>query len=68
MLSPQRLSALIRDLREQAKLTQLQLAKKAKVTEAYISMIESGARRNPSLPTLKRLAKALGVPVGELLE
>jgi hypothetical protein len=35
------------------------LAKKAGVTEACISML---------LPTLKKLAKALGVPVTELLE
>ena len=44
------------------------LAKKAGVTEASISMIESGMRRHPSLPTLKRLARALGVPVTELRE
>ena len=44
------------------------VAKKAGVTEASISMIESGTRKHPSLPTLKRLARALGVPVTELLE
>ena len=44
------------------------LAKKAGVTEADVSMIESGTRKNPRLPTLKRLARALGVPVTELLE
>jgi transcriptional regulator with XRE-family HTH domain len=31
-------------------------------------MLEAGKRKNPSLPVLKRLAKALGVPVTELLE
>jgi transcriptional regulator with XRE-family HTH domain len=62
------LSTVIKKLREAGGLTQLELAKKAGVTEAYISMIESGARKNPSLPTLKRLARALGVPVTELLE
>ena len=44
------------------------MAKKAGVTEADVSMIESGTRKNPWLPTLKRLARALGVPVTELLE
>jgi transcriptional regulator with XRE-family HTH domain len=34
------------------------------VSEAYISMIESGVRKNLSLPVLKRLVPALGVPVG----
>jgi transcriptional regulator with XRE-family HTH domain len=43
------------------------LAKKAKVTAAYVAMIETGVRKNPSLAILKRLAKALGVPVTELL-
>jgi transcriptional regulator with XRE-family HTH domain len=31
-------------------------------------MIETGARKSPSLPVLKRLAKSLGVPVTALLE
>lgn len=35
--------------------------------QLYVSMIESGARENPSLPVLKRLARALGVPLAELL-
>ncbi len=59
---------MIKQLRDRAELTQEQLARKAGVTEAYVSMIESGTRKNPSLPVLKRLAKALGVPVTELLE
>ena len=42
--------------------------KKAGVTEASISMIESGMRKHPSLPTLTRLARAHGVPVTEPLE
>ena len=59
---------MVRKLREGQRFTQAALAKKAGVTEAYVSMIESGARENPSLPTLKKLARALGVPVAELLE
>jgi len=55
-------------IRNERELTQRDLAKRAKVTEAYISQLESGARKNPSLPVLKRLAKALGVPVTALLE
>jgi transcriptional regulator with XRE-family HTH domain len=58
----------VRELRERAKLTQAELAKRAGITEAYVSMIEGGVRKNPSLPTLKKLAKALSVPVTELLE
>jgi transcriptional regulator with XRE-family HTH domain len=59
---------MIRRLREQQGMTQRGLAKKAKVTGAYIAMLETGARKQPSLPTLKKLARALGVPVTDLLE
>ncbi len=59
---------MLKELREAKGLTQEELAKKAKVTRPYLTMLETGARKNPSLAILKRLAKALGVPVTELLE
>jgi transcriptional regulator with XRE-family HTH domain len=59
---------MIRRLREERRLTQESLARKAKVTQGYIAQLEGGLKKNPSLPTLKRLAKALGVPVTEMLE
>jgi transcriptional regulator with XRE-family HTH domain len=62
------LSVLLTRVRTERELTQRDLAKRAKVTEAYISQLESGRRKNPSLPVLKRLAKALGVRVTALLE
>jgi transcriptional regulator with XRE-family HTH domain len=58
----------IREHREARGWTQADLAKRAKVTQEYIAVIETGKRKSPSLPVLRRLAKALGVPVGELLE
>ena len=58
---------MLKALREAKDLTQDQLAKKAGVTEAYVSMLESGKRKAPSLPALQRLAKALGVPITALL-
>jgi len=66
MSSPRRLSKVIKHL--MGDMTQAELAKKADVTEAYISQLLRGKRKNPSLAILKRLARALGVPVGELLE
>ena len=48
-------------------MTQRELAGKAKVTPGYIAQLEMGQKRNPSLAVLQRLAKALGVPVTELL-
>jgi transcriptional regulator with XRE-family HTH domain len=63
-----RLGMTLKKLRMEAGLTQEELAKKGGVTYAYISMLESGAKTNPSLALLKKLAKALKVKVGELLE
>jgi len=65
-MPPQRLRTVIRRL--MGDMTQAELAKKANVTESYISQLLQGKRQNPSLAILKRLARALGVPVGELLE
>jgi transcriptional regulator with XRE-family HTH domain len=59
---------MLRKLRESRDMSMAALAAKAKVTDAYIAMLETGTRKNPSLAILKRLAKALGVPVTELLE
>jgi transcriptional regulator with XRE-family HTH domain len=42
------------------------LARAAKVTPAYITQLETGERKNPSLAVLKKIASALGVPVGIL--
>ncbi|MFZ6991453.1 helix-turn-helix domain-containing protein [Curtobacterium sp. RRHDQ66] len=57
----ERLSAadLIRDARLRAELTQVQLAKRAGVTQSVISTYENG-RREPSLAALQRLLFAAG--------
>jgi len=67
-MSPRRLSTVLRELRESKSLSQLELATKADVTQGYISDLEAGTKKNPSITILKRLARALGVPVKELLE
>jgi transcriptional regulator with XRE-family HTH domain len=67
-MSPRRLGLMIKRLREERGLSQKALGARAKVTDAYVAMLETGKRKNPSLPVLKRLAKALGVPVTALLE
>jgi transcriptional regulator with XRE-family HTH domain len=63
-----RLGTMIKALRGTKGLTQIELAKRARVAQSYLARIETGDRKNPSLDVLKRLAKALGVPVTELLE
>ena len=67
-MSPKRLSTVIRELRRARDLSQRELGDKADVTGAYIAQLETGVKKNPSLDILKRLAKALGVPVTALLE
>ena len=56
----------LRALREAAKLNQGQLAAKAGLSRTYLNQLEAG-KRDPSLSTLTRLAKALGVKVEALL-
>jgi len=58
----------LREKREAKGLSQSALAKVSKVERTYLVKLESGDKKNPSLEILKRLAKALGVPVTELLE
>jgi transcriptional regulator with XRE-family HTH domain len=67
-MSPSTLKSSVKRLRTKCGLTQVELAKKARVTQTYVAKLEGGDRVNPSLPVLKRLAKALGVPVTRLLE
>lgn len=54
-------------LRQQAGLTQRGLARRARVSVSYVSMIEAGLR-SPTLEVLARLAAALGAPLPSLFE
>jgi transcriptional regulator with XRE-family HTH domain len=65
-MSARRIRTVIKHL--MGDMTQAELAKKANVTEAYISQLLKGKRKNPSLAILKRLARVHGVLVTELLE
>lgn len=58
---------LIRRTREAQGLSQIALARKAEIPQGFLSLIENGKRENVSIPTLKRLAAALGVPIADLL-
>lgn len=58
----------LKALRTARGLTQAQLAKKLKMSQPHFAMLESGAKPNPSLNTLRKLAKALKVSVGELVQ
>jgi transcriptional regulator with XRE-family HTH domain len=60
------MSKQIRKLREARGLTQVELAEKAGITQAYLSALENGTRTNPKLDLLRDLAKALKTDVAEL--
>jgi transcriptional regulator with XRE-family HTH domain len=57
----------LKKLRTAKGLSQATLAKRAKITREYVNKLEAG-RYDPTMGTLQALAKALGVPVTELLE
>ena len=67
MAPHERLSMRLKQYRETQGLTQEQLAEKAGFSRAYIARLEIG-RHNPTLLTLQKLAKALKVKPGALLE
>jgi len=58
---------MIRRLRAAKRLTSRELAARVNVTGAYVAKLERGVKQNPSRAGLQRIAKALGVSVGELL-
>jgi transcriptional regulator with XRE-family HTH domain len=57
----------LRRLRKEKGLTLKEVEKAAKVSNAYISLVERGRRNPPHPEILKRLAKAYDVPQRDLL-
>jgi transcriptional regulator with XRE-family HTH domain len=62
-----KLAMKLKRLRTEKVLTQQALAERAKVSLGYVARLETG-HYDPKLSTLRKLAKALGVPVTALLE
>ena len=58
----------IKRLRTATRQSQMDVAKKTKVTQSLISQLEAGSVRNPKVLTLKRLATALNTTIAGLLE
>lgn len=56
----------VRSYRHELRLSQDELALKAKVNRSYIASLEGG-RRNPSLELIAKLAAALEVDAGDLV-
>ena len=66
-MPPKQLGMTLRRIRQAKGLSQEALAKKARLTRVYVNNLEAG-KYDPTVGVLKRLAKALGVPVTALLE
>ena len=60
------LGKVIRSKRELQGLTQFDLAKKSGLDRNYVGMVERG-ERNPSYISLYRIARGLGLTVGEMI-
>lgn len=63
----QRLCTLLRELRREAGLTQVQVAAELDVPQSFVSKYESGERRLDVIE-LRHVARALGVPLRVVLE
>jgi transcriptional regulator with XRE-family HTH domain len=67
MAPVKRLAMRLKKLRKERGKTQEWLAKRAKISRVYLAQIE-GQRQDPRLSVVLRLAKALRVKAGELLD
>jgi len=62
-----RLAMRLRKIRPERSLTQEALSRRARISRVYLAEIE-GQRRDPSLSIVAKLAKALKVKVGDLVD
>jgi transcriptional regulator with XRE-family HTH domain len=63
-----RIGLKIKRLREALDMTQEQLSKRARVSQSYLSQLESGSRgKMPGLKVAQKIAKALNVSLEDLL-
>ncbi len=67
MNSAKKLGDNIRRIRLAKEMTQGDLCRKLGVDRGYMSNVESG-KKNPTLSTIERIAKALGISSSELLK
>ena len=68
MSTSQNLANNIKKLREAKGLSQEKLARLADVANNTLIKMESGENKNPTLDTLKKVAKAFGVSVDDLID
>ncbi len=66
-MSPRIVGRTLRSLRAARRLTQVELAERVQVSQAYLAHLERGRKDAPSMDVLLRLAAALGVAPEALL-
>ncbi len=66
-MSPERIGMRVKAYRERRRLTQEALAERAAISRTYLARLETG-KHDPTASILEKLAKALRVKVGRLLE
>ena len=65
--SAKKLAQNMKRIRLAKQMSQGDICRKLGLDRAYVSNVESG-KRNPTLSTIEKIAKALGVEVNELLK
>ena len=61
-----RFSEIVKELRERRKLSRAALAKKARLHQTYVGLLERG-ERSPNLDTAKAIADALEVSLAKII-
>lgn len=57
----------LKELRKEAKMTQVELAERSGLAQSVIAAIETGTCKNPRIGTLLKLAKGLDCSLGCLI-
>jgi len=66
--SKNNLAKTVKRLREKIGISQEKLARLANVSNNTIINIEAGKQNNPTIETLRKIAKALNVPIENLIK
>jgi len=67
-MSESNISKIVKKHRENKELSQEKLARLANVSNNTIVNIEAGKQNNPTIETLKRIARALDIDISELIK
>ena len=66
--SKNNIARIVRQLRNKMNISQEKLARLANVSNNTIINIEAGKQKNPTIDTLRKIAKALNTPIEDLIK